>query len=116
MEYYDTDSIFYDLKKFNQPIDNFKIVRPTAEEKLQMKLYLNSLYGKAASCIHFTDGKENDKMTRDYIVVHDDGEPMIIFKEQIVGISKNEDGACIYCTNGCYYVDESYASVVKQIV
>lgn len=107
-------TLFYDLKKFDQYVDTFKVVRPTAEERLQMKLYLNSLYGKMVSCIHSTDGKENDKMTRDYIVVHDDGEPMIIFKGQIICISKNDGGACIHCTNGSYYVDESYADVVKQ--
>ncbi len=117
MEYYDTDAIFYDLKKFNQPIDNLKIVRPTAEEKLQMKLYLNSLYGKMASCIQWTDGKENNKMNRDYIFVHVDKEPTIIFKKQIVSISKSGEKAYIQCTNNeCYYAKESYADIVKQLV
>lgn len=114
MEYYDTDSLFYNIKKFNEDVETFKVVRSTAEERLQMKLYLNSLYGKMASCIHFTDGKENDNMNKDYILVHVDKEPMIIFKKQIVSIAKDEGRAYIQCTTCGYLSDESYADVVKQ--
>lgn len=115
MTYYDTDSIFYDVVKFSEDVKNLKVVRPTAEERLQTKLYLNSLYGKVVSCIHFTDGKENDEMIRDYILIHVDNEPMIIFKKQIVGIAKDEERAYIQCTNCGYYSDESYADIVKQV-
>ena len=114
MTYYDTDRIFYDVVKFSEDVKNLKVVRPTAEERLQMKLYLNSLYGKMGSCIHFTDGKENDKMIKDYILIHVDKEPMIIFKKQIVSIAKDEDRAYIQCTTCGYLSDESYADVVKQ--
>ena len=116
MEYYDTDSLFYNIKEFSKDVEALKVVRPTAEERLQMKLYLNSLYGKMASCIHFTDGKENDKMIKglDYILVHVDKEPLIIFKKQIVSIAKDEGRAYIQCTNCGYLSDESYADIVKQ--
>lgn len=105
MTYYDTDRIFYDVVKFSEDVKNLKVVRPTAEERLQMKLYLNSLYGK-----------ENNKMIKglDYILVHVDKEPLIIFKKQIVSIAKDEGRAYIQCTTCGYLSDESYADVVKQ--
>lgn len=108
--YFDTDSIVYR----DTESETLKVVRPTAEERSQMKLYLNSLYGKMASCIHFTYGKENDSMNKDYILIHVDNEPMIIFKKQIVSIAKDEGRAYIQCTTCGYLSDESYADVVKQ--
>lgn len=116
MEYYDTDKLFYNIREFNKDVETLKVVRPTAEERLQMKLYLNSLYGKMASCIHFTYGKENDKMIKglDYILIHVDKEPLIIFKKQIVSITKDEGRAYIQCINSGYLSDESYADIVKQ--
>lgn len=114
MEYYDTDKLFYNIKKFNEDVETLKVVRPTAEERLQIKLYLNSLYGKMASCIHFIDGKENDNMIKDYILIHVDKEPLIIFKKQIVSIAKDEGRAYIQCTACGYLSDESYADIVKQ--
>ena len=107
-EYYDTDSIKY--------VDTLKVVRPTAEERLQMKLYLNSLYGAMASCIHFTDGKENDNMNKEYIVIHVDKEPMIIFKKHIIAIAKDGGRAYVYLVDGGYLSEESYADVVKQVL
>lgn len=105
--YYDTDSI-KDIDVVAQ------VVRSTAEERLQMKLYLNSLYGKMASCIHFTDGKENDNMNKEYILIHVDKEPVLIFRKHIVSIAKDEDRAYIRSTSGGYLSDDSYADVVKQ--
>lgn len=53
-------------------------------------------------------------MNKDYILVHVDKEPMIIFKKQIVSIAKDVDRAYIQCTNCGYLSDESYAGIVKQ--
>lgn len=80
-----------------------------------MKCCLNSVYGKLVSEMGI-DGKENDKMIKglDYILVHVDKEPLIIFKKQIVSIAKDEGRAYIQCTNCGYLSDESYADIVKQ--
>ena len=50
----------------------------------------------------------------DYILVHVDKDPLIIFKKQIVSISKDMGRAYIQCTQCGYLSDESYADVVKQ--
>lgn len=78
-----------------------------------LKNYQNSIYGKAVSEMGI-DGKENDNMNKDYILVHVDKEPMIIFKKQIVSIAKDEGRAYIQCTTCGYLSDESYADVVRQ--
>lgn len=77
-----------------------------------MKCCLNSVYGKLVSEMGI-DGKENDNM-KDYILIHVDKEPHIIFKKQIVSISRAEDRAYIQCTTWGYLSDESYADIVKQ--
>lgn len=51
---------------------------------------------------------------KDYILIHVDKEPLIIFKKQIVSIAKDEGRAYIQCTNVGYLSDESYADIVKQ--
>ena len=53
-------------------------------------------------------------MIRDYILVHVDKEPIIIFKKQIVSIAMDEGRAYIQCTTCGYLSDESYADIVKQ--
>lgn len=98
--YEDTDSVKYVTELSPEQRKNF------------MKLFLNSAYGAMV-----TNYKENDNMTKDYIFVHVDKEPTIIFKKQIVAISKSGDKAYIQCTNNeCYYAKESYADIVKQLV
>ena len=78
-----------------------------------LKNYQNSIYGKLVSEMGI-DEKENDNMNKDYILIHVDNEPMIIFKKQIVSIAKDEGRAYIQCTTCGYLSDESYADVVKQ--
>lgn len=58
--------------------------------------------------------KENDSMNKDYILIHVDKDPLIIFKKHIVSIGKDEDRARILCERGAYDSDESYADIVKQ--
>ena len=101
----------------NQDDYNFmKLVQSPAFDPYKfLKNYQNSIYGKMVSDMGI-DGKENNKMIKglDYILIHVDKEPVIIFKKQIVSISKDEDRAYILCTRGDYYSDESYADIVKQ--
>lgn len=110
MMYYDTDSI--------------KVTGPTAEEKIRMKLFLNSFYGKMISCTHFSDGKEQN-MNKDYIVIPEMGisedttnKTGIIFKSKIAGILKGDDGNGIIILDSNYhlYCKDSYADIVKQLV
>ena len=71
-----------------------------------MKTKLNSLYGKAVM-----------DMTKDYIIVHRENEPMVILKNYIIAVQKNNDDTAIIITvSGAFYVDEKYADVIKQIV
>lgn len=78
-----------------------------------LKNYQNSIYGKLVSEMGI-DEKENDNMNKDYILIHVEKEPMIIFKKQIVSVAKDEGRAYIQCTTCGYLSDESYADVVKQ--
>lgn len=77
-----------------------------------LKCCMNSVYGKLVTEMGI-DGKENDNM-KDYILIHVDNEPMIIFKKQIVSVAKDEGRAYIQCTTCGYLSDESYSDVVKQ--
>lgn len=72
-----------------------------------MKTKLNSVYGKAV-----TD------MAKDYIVVHRDKKPMIIFTKLIIAVEKETNGtAVIYCAGSDeFWTDDKYADVIKQIV
>lgn len=72
------------------------------------KTMLNSVYGKAVTEM---------ETTRNYIVVHNADEPVIIFKNSISAIERaKDDSAIIYSTAAKFYVDEKYADVVKQLV
>lgn len=119
MEYYDTDSICYNFQKFKLD-DTLEVVRPTAKERLAMKLYLNSLYGRLASCIHFIDGKENKAMNINYIVVHDTYNGLgIVFKDKIGGVFKDsEDGTARLLVVDGYMLGtkDKYEDIVKQII
>lgn len=117
MENYDTDSI--------------KVIEPTENELLytkndvlvshetMVKQYLNTLYGKMASCIYFIDGKENKDMIKNYIVVHDKMNGLgIVFKDKIGGVFKDEDGtAKLLIVDGYMLVtNDKYEDIVKQII
>lgn len=71
-----------------------------------MKTKLNSLYGRIAM------------MNNNYILIHDDGKPVIIFKQQIISIRKHDCGGTrIYTTGGyIFQADEDYAKVAKLIL
>jgi hypothetical protein len=68
------------------------------------KQILNSMYG--VQC-----GK------RDYISVIADDKPMVIFKRNIIAVSKSEHYTQIICVNDITFITkEDYASVVKKII
>lgn len=120
MEYYDTDSIY--RKTICRYDDTLKVTALTAEETIRMKLFLNSLYGKMGSCMHFIDGKEKN-MNKDYIVIHveeasDINKVGIVFKSKIVGVLKSDEGKAELMTDIAYNIrcTESYEDIVKQLV
>jgi len=86
-------------------IDNM-IYADTDSVRNVMKTKLNSVYGKAV-----TD------MAKEYIVVHQDKRPLIIFLQHIQAIKQGVDNqAKIFVVDDCFVTDEKYADVIKQIV
>ncbi len=79
--------------------------------KEDMKCKLNSIYGRVVS----------DNMRKDYIVVHKDGRPAIIFKSFIAGVFDNVLDK-VYLTRielssgGMVLVDEDYATIVRALL
>lgn len=81
----------------------------SATQKAYIKQVLNSAYGT------LVQGEET--MQREYISVIVDDKPTVIFKRNIIAVTKN--GACseIICVNDVtFYTREDYASVVKKII
>ena len=73
------------------------------------KQLLNSVYGK------FAQGET--RMNREYISVIVDDNPTVIFKRNIIAVSKNGAHTEITCTSGVvFYTKEDYSSVVKKII
>ena len=87
-------------------IDNM-LYADTDSIKTMRKNKLNSVYGKVV-----TD------MAKEYIVVHRDNQPMIIFTKSIMAVEKDTKGkAVIYCTGSSeYWTDNKYADVIKQLI
>lgn len=56
-------------------------------------------------------------MNREYIVVIVNNRPTVIFKRNIVAVSRNDTSTEIICVNDMtFYTHEDYASVVKKIL
>lgn len=73
------------------------------------KLYLNSLYGKLVQGENY--------MNREYISVIVEKEPTVIFKRNIIAVSKNGSSTMITCIGDVvFFTKEDYASVVKKII
>ena len=73
-----------------------------------MKQYLNQIYGTQM---------QEGYMNRDYISVIVDGNPTIIFKRNVIAVTKENKQTAITCVNDyTYYTLEDYASVVKKII
>ena len=71
-----------------------------------MKIKLNSLYGRTVM------------MNNNYIVVHVSDSPVVIFKQHIVGIRRNEKGNAEIMLVNSYTIitDEDYGAVVKLML
>lgn len=72
-----------------------------------------------------TDLKSIDNMiygrmnmtNRDYIVVHHDNKPLIIFKKYVVAIEKcDDDTAYISTVKSSYFLEDGYATVISQLI
>lgn len=77
-------------------------------DAIATRQYLNSLYGiKGVVKI----------MNRDYISVIVDDKPTVIFKRNIIAVTKNGVYTEILCVGEVYFcTKEDYASVVKKII
>lgn len=79
----------------------------SATQAAYTKQFLNSLYG--------TQGVKY--MNRDYISVVVDDKPTVIFKRNIISVSKEGAHTSILCVSDTmFYTKEDYASVVKKII
>ena len=83
-----------------------------AKRKEFMKLYLNSQYGTLV-----TNYKENkDMRIKDFIVLHADGQPVMVKKEAITVISKMSDGTTrVEIDNQIWITDDKYEDVIKRL-
>jgi hypothetical protein len=97
--YQDTDSVKY-------------VTELTAEQRKEfMKLFLNSQYGTMV-----TQYKENDMRIKDFIVLHADGQPVMVKKEAITVISKMSDGTTrVEIDNQIWITDDKYEDVIKRL-
>lgn len=92
---------------------SIKVMPPlTAEQKSYIaKCFLNAQYGTMV-----TNYKENDMRIKDFIVLHADGQPLMIKKDSIETLSKMSDGtAKIETTNQIWVTDEKYVDVIKRL-
>lgn len=76
-------------------------------DAIATKQYLNSLYGTKGVIF----------MNREYISVIVDKNPTVIFKRNIIAVSKNGSSTMITCVGDVvFFTKEDYASVVKKII
>lgn len=81
----------------------------SATQEAYTKQVLNSIYG--------TLGKGATYMNREYISVIVDDQPTVIFKRNIVAVTKKGAHTEITCVGDImFYTEEDYASVVKKII
>lgn len=82
-------------------------LRYCQNDVLVTKQVLNSLYGT----------KGVNYMNREYISVINDEQPTVIFKRNIIAVSKEIKHTKIICVSDVIiYTEEDYASVVKKII
>ena len=91
-------------------MSNFKppyVDTDSATKDAYTKQFLNSIYGTQGVKI----------MNKEYISVIVDDKPTVIFKRNIVAVTKNNSCTEIVCVNDVtFYTRENYASVVKKII
>lgn len=81
----------------------------SATQEAYTKQVLNSIYGSTVQGEKF--------MNREYISVIIDEKPTVIFKRNIIAVSKSGAHTEITCVSDVvFYTKEDYASVVKKII
>ena len=103
----------YQFKPLYVDTDSIKCVSeltPAQREEL-MKIFLNSQYDTM-----ITNYKENDMRIKDFIVLHADGQPVMIKKSAITTVSKMSDGtARVEVVTQIWITDDKYKDVVKRL-
>ena len=93
--------------------DSIKCVTELTEEQRKefAKIFLSSQYGTMV-----TNYKENDMRIKDFIVLHADGNPVMVKKEAIEVIAKMSDGTVRVETTGQLWItDDKYEDVIKRL-
>ena len=89
-------------------MNNYKSIyadTDSATQEAYKKQVLNSVYGTHA------------RMNREYISVIIDDKPTVIFKRNIIAVSKSGAHTEITCVSDVvFYTKEDYASVVKKFI
>lgn len=97
--YKDTDSVNTSFGEIKKDINS------------AMKLYLNSVYGTMV-----TNYKENNMRIKDFIVLHADGQPVMIKKEAITVVARMSDGTIrLEIDNQIWITDDKYEDVIKRL-
>ncbi len=101
-------------KSLYQDTDSIKCVNELSAEQRKefMKIWLNSVYGTMC-----TDYKENNMRIKDFIVVHANGQPVMIKKEAITTVAKTSNGATQIAVTGgnMWTVVDTYEDVIKRL-
>jgi ABC-type transporter MlaC component len=111
--YEDTDS--YIVQKTRSELD-----------KIMAKQFMNSKYGLCVNVSELSPAqreefmkafkKENDMRIKDFIVLHADGQPVMVKKEAITVISKMSDGTTrVEIDNQIWITDDKYEDVIKRL-
>lgn len=114
---FDPRSESYRVWVSNADEHNFmKLISSSAFDPFRfLKNYQNSIYGKMVSDMGI-DEKENNMRIKDFIVLHADGQPVMVKKEAISVLSKLADGTSrIETTNQIWITDDKYEDVIKRL-
>lgn len=83
----------------------YNMIYADTDSVMAMKTKLNSEYGRMVMT------------NKDYIVIHENDNPIIIFKKFIIGVKKCEDGtAYIHTVFTGFNADDGYATIIQQLI
>lgn len=101
----------YQFKPLYEDTDSFNRQEFEKQNQRWMKTMLNSAYG-----LMVTNQKENNMRIKDFIVLHADGQPVMVKKEAITVISKMSDGTTrVEIDNQIWITDDKYEDVIKRL-
>ena len=93
--------------------DSIKQMYPLTDEQRRyiLRCFLNAQYGTMVT--HY---KENDMRIKDFIVLHADGQPVMVKKEAITALSKMSDGTTrVEIGEHIWITDDKYDDVIKRL-